>query len=303
MATVEQPQVTVRGIPQNQYNDNVAKGTQDPADDSAQGGGLEAHFKKHWVLYTLGIGAITILIILYVNNKNSSTSTTGTDAYGYGTGNTYPNGSASDQYGSQLDADYQQLINQENITNSLLQQLLNPAKTGTGGGTSGGGGGSSGSSGGHHKKPPKGGKGGGGGTKGGGNTGGSKGGYHGSTGGGHNKSGGTSSSHSTGTSHSNGKTSISHNSGGYGNQKNYVTGSAGWNITGPGAKPRNARWVTVPRGSTIGQLQSKYFPGSSGNPKSGNIVAYGKNWNKLGGQNYYKNFTGGKSNKSFRIQV
>lgn len=301
MATKEQPQVTVRNIPQNQYNENAAATTQDPADSPDQGG-IEGHFKKHWVLYTLGLGAVTILIILYVGNRNSNAAS-GTDVYGYGTGNTYPNGTPSDNYGSQLDADYQQMINQSNITNSLLQQLLNPAKTGTGGGTSGGGGGSSGSSGGHHKKPPKGGKGGTGGTKGGGNTGGSKGGYHGSTGGGHNKYGGSPSGHSVGVSHSHGMTTISHNrQSGYGPQKNYKvygTYHDTFLVTGPGAKPKNARYVTVPKGSYIGDLQKKYFPGSSGNPKQGNIMAYGKNYNAFKGNLDRTS----RTTKNLRIQV
>ncbi len=275
MATVEQPQVTVRGIPQNQYNENVAKNTQDPA-DTGQGGGIEAHFKKHWVLYTLGLGAVTILIILYVNNRNSNAAsgTSGTDVYGYGTGSTYPNGSPSDNYGSQLDADYQQMINQSNITNSLLQQLLNPSKTGSTGGTSGSGS-SSGSSGGHKKKPPKGGKGSKGGTKGGGNTGGSKGGYHGSTGGGHTKTGRSTSSHSVGTSHSHGQTQIKPNP--------HAGGAHGYVYT---TKP----------GDTAASLQKRFWPGSSAsgarNPTSrtsiwnyGNnakILKPGKNsnWNK-----------------------
>lgn len=297
MATKEQPQVTVRGIPQNQYNDNVAATTQQPGDDPNQGGGIEGHFKKHWVIYTLGIGLAGILVILWLNH-NSNSSTAGTDTYGYGTGNSYPNGEPSDLYGSQLDADYQQMINNSNITNSLLQQLLGAGTSGsTTGGTSGSGS-SSGSSGGH-KKPPKG-------TKG-GSKGSSSGNHKKSTSGGTGTkvgvhgSGSTSSSHSQGTSHSNGKTTISHNSGGsYGKQKNYTTKNGTYVVTGPGAKPANARWVSVPKGTSTASLQAKYFPGSNTqNPKTGNILAYGKNYNIFKGNLDSK----ARTTKNLRIQV
>lgn len=253
MATKEQPQVTVRGIPQNQYNDNVAATTQDPGADPNQGGGIEGHFKKHWVLYTLGLGAVTILIILYVNNRNSNASS-GTDTYGYGTGNTNGNGSPSDMYGSQLDADYQQMINQENITNSLLQQLLGAGTSGsTTGGTSGSGS-SSGSSGGHKKPPKKGGKG--------GSSGSSSGNHKKSTSGGTGSKVGvhsgskSPSSHSTGTSHSNGKTSIKPN---------------------PHAGGAHGYVYTTKKGDTLTTLQGKFFPTSNGSNKQGNIMQYGNN--------------------------
>jgi hypothetical protein len=297
--TKEQPQVTVRNIPQNQYNENAASATQDPSTQPDEGG-IKGHLKKNWPIYTVVLAIVTIIVIIWVNGSKGSSTTTGTDTTGYGTGNS----SSSDLYGSQLDADYQQMINQENITNSLLQQLLGANTKTTTGGTSGSGS-SSGSGKGHHKKPPSGtggikGKGGGKKTKPGGSTGGS-GSYHGGSTGGHNKSGGTSSSHSTGTSHSSGKTTVSHGSSGYGKQKNYTTYSGGWKVTGPGAKPAHARWVTAPKGSSISDLQNKYFPGSSGNPKKGNIVAYGKNYNTLGkGINFNPK---GKLTHNVRIQV
>lgn len=254
MATEEQPQVTVRGIPQNQYNSNVAASTQDPADAGPQEGGIKGHLKKNWPIYTVVLAIVTILVMVWLNRSNSNSSSTGYDTTGYGTGNS----NASDLYGSQLDADYQQMINESNITNSLLQQLLNGSgnKSTTGG--SSGSGSSSGSSGGHKKKPPKnGGKSGSGGkTKGGGNTGGSSGGYHGSTGGGHNKSGSTSSSHSVGTSHSNGKTTIKPNP--------HYGGAHGYVYTTKGTE-------------TATQLQAKFFPTSNGSNKQGNFFQYGNN--------------------------
>jgi hypothetical protein len=284
--TKEQPQVTVRGIPQNQYNSNVAASTQDPAEAGPDEGGIKGHLKKNWPIYTVVLAIVTIIVMVWLNNRNQSSSTTGYDTSGYGTGNS----SSSDLYGSQLDSDYQQMINENNITNALLQQLLNNSGTSKTKGGSSGSGSSSGSS--HHHKggTGTGGKSGGGKTKGtggskgkgkpgktkgGGNTGGSSGGYHhGSTGGGHNKSTSTQSRHAVAVSHGKGQTHISHNSSSV-KPNPHAGGAKGWVYT---TKP----------GDTVSSLTRRFWPGSSakggkGNP---NLITYANNKNLLKGHTY-----------------
>lgn len=111
------PQVTVRNIPQDSYNANQASGM--PGGAPLAGGGIKGHFQRNWPIYTVGLGALTILVIIYVNGQNNSLnnnlgSTSGTM------------GNAPDQlWGSQLDADLQQLMTVQNQQIGLLQQMAN----------------------------------------------------------------------------------------------------------------------------------------------------------------------------------
>jgi hypothetical protein len=261
--TKEQPQVTVRNIPQNQYNDNAAAATQEPGGGDQNQGGIEGHFKKHWVIYTLGIGAVTLLVIWwYSNNQSSSTDTaTGT---GYDTSGTT---AAADTYGASLDSDYQQLIQQGNTTNSLLQQLLNGGTTSSttgsssGGSTSGGGkkkGGGSKSSGGSKSK--------GGTTKGKTSSGSS------SSKSTKSSSSSTSSKHSVSTSHSSGKTTVKPN---------------------PTAGGAHGYVYTTKKGDTVASLTAKAWPGSNNSGGKGNptLWSYANNKALLKG-NYSNKSTG-----------
>lgn len=111
------PQVTVRNIPQDSYNSNAASGGMGAA--PIAGGGIKGHFQRNWPIYTIGLGALTILVIIYMNGRNNSVnnnlgSTSGTM------------GNAPDQlWGSQLDADLQQLMTVQNQQIGLLQQMAN----------------------------------------------------------------------------------------------------------------------------------------------------------------------------------
>lgn len=112
-----QPTVTVHGLPQDQYNQQMN------AQAGGGGGGIMGSFRQHWPIWTIGIGAATLLIMFMIWRKNQSSvsSATGNDTGTMGTGNSSP-----DQlWGSQLDADYQQMISNQNTTVGLLQQILN----------------------------------------------------------------------------------------------------------------------------------------------------------------------------------
>jgi hypothetical protein len=246
VASKPQPQVTVRNIPQEDYNQNPASG--------AMGGeptepGIKGHLKKYGMIYLIAIGVITVIVIIMFRQNGgagAAGSTSGSDPYGYGTGNSSP----SDLYGSQLDSDYQQMINQENQTNALLQQLLNqPTTKKTGGGGSKGGGkgsgggkkgggdddnGKTGSGTGGHGKPTHGG---GTKTKPGGNTGGSSKGHHGSVSGGHGGQG-----RYTGTSIP---------------KEPMVKGNF---IPDPSAHGAHGWVYTTKPGDTLFTLQSKFWP-------------------------------------------
>lgn len=82
------------------------------------GGGIVGNIKQHWPVYTVVLAIITILVIIMQNK--SSAQNTGYVASGYGSGNSSP----SDLYGSQLDADYQQMMSYQNTTNGLLQKIV-----------------------------------------------------------------------------------------------------------------------------------------------------------------------------------
>lgn len=114
--SVSEPTVSVHGVPQSQYNPAVSGGGS-PASPAQ---GLGARFQQHPILWSVGIGvAILIIYVIYKNNQNANatgvSSTTGTGSP-----------SSPDQmWGSQLDADYQQVISTQNTSNGLLQQILN----------------------------------------------------------------------------------------------------------------------------------------------------------------------------------
>lgn len=113
MPTNAEPQVTVRNIPQSDYNDKYVP----PSSGGAVGG-----FRQHKALYLIGgIAGIFGLYLLWHwwsnQSNNASASLAGT---GVGTG------TAPDQlWGSQLDADYQQLTQSMDTNSGLLQQILN----------------------------------------------------------------------------------------------------------------------------------------------------------------------------------
>lgn len=148
--SISEPTVSVHGVPQSQYNPAVVGG---PSPGSPVQG-IGARFNQHPIIWSIGIGvAILIVYVIYKNNQSanatgiSSTTGTGTPS------------SPDQMWGSQLEADNQQIMSFQNNTNGLLQQILtvlqNPSSSppqgtgsgsgsGSGTGSTGNGGGSSG---------------------------------------------------------------------------------------------------------------------------------------------------------------
>lgn len=133
MATesVNEPKVSVHGIPQSQYEGSYSEGQ--PQQGST---GIFAEMKAHpiWAV-SIAIGIIAILIALYIwwsnNNGSASTSSNIDPNTGLPVGTTTPDNS----WGSQLDADYQQMMSFQNQQIGLLQQLLQQGQSSTGNNT------------------------------------------------------------------------------------------------------------------------------------------------------------------------
>lgn len=144
--SISEPTVSVHGVPQSQYNPQVTGGPMLPGSPAQ---GIGARFNQHPILWSVGIG-VAILIVYVIYKNNQSASATGlSSTSGSGTPS-----SPDQMWGSQLDADYQQIMSLQNNNNGLLQQILtaiqNPSSAPPqgGGGSGGGGGGSGGGSGG-----------------------------------------------------------------------------------------------------------------------------------------------------------
>src|SRR5215470_9713633 len=94
-----------------------------PDNQGHAGNKLIEHFKKRGMLYLIGLGAATV-ILLIMAERNKAVSQAATSANPYDTGQANPSGSNPDQlWGSQLDTDYQQMISNQNTTNSLQFRL------------------------------------------------------------------------------------------------------------------------------------------------------------------------------------
>lgn len=119
------PTVSVHGIPKEQYDSSGPVGG---APGGAQGlpganePGLIGNIKRHWPVYTVVLAIITIIVMIWINANNANNSTAST---GYSTSGSTGTGTPADLYGSQLDADYQQMMSYQNTTNGLLQTLIN----------------------------------------------------------------------------------------------------------------------------------------------------------------------------------
>src|SRR5438309_1250319 len=127
-----EPTVSVHGVPKSQYDSGQAVGTPGPGGGSGPTGIIQ-DIKAHpvWAV-SIGIGVIAIAIMVYFwfQGRSSNTSslidpTTG-QPYSLENGN-----NPQAMYGSQLDADYQQLISEQNQILGILQQIQQ-GQTGSG---------------------------------------------------------------------------------------------------------------------------------------------------------------------------
>jgi hypothetical protein len=135
--SIKEPTVSIHGVPRSEFEQGQAMQTADAGGDvapDAGDGGIAGHFKRHWVMYSLGLAAVGVVIayLAYRNNQNNSYAvTTGNSSTGQvGTPQTIDS-----SWGSQLDADYQQLTSVETTNTGLLQSILNGITGGTTGGT------------------------------------------------------------------------------------------------------------------------------------------------------------------------
>jgi len=147
MADREEPRVSVHGIPKSQYDASGAGGAPAPplAADGTPGTpqpGTAKH--KIWFYLAIGLGVVFVGYVVYKYISNSSGAST--SLYGPSPSGTSGTTSPDQLWGSQLDADYQQLISSMNANTGILQQILTGVQggapgssgTGTGPGTGGG---------------------------------------------------------------------------------------------------------------------------------------------------------------------
>jgi hypothetical protein len=125
MAKVEyqsEPTVSLHGVPQSEYNEQFAAGGGEAA---PQEGGIIGHLKQHWVIYTIGIGAAG-LVIMFLMYRNQNSAANAAVSAGNSASGQVPNPATIDSsWGSQLDADYQQLTSVMTQQTGLLTSILN----------------------------------------------------------------------------------------------------------------------------------------------------------------------------------
>lgn len=112
-----EPQVTVKGIPQSQYNANPPV--------APSGGGIGGWIKMHPIMAIAGgLGLVVVLILVYQYFKNNSSSaSSGIDP---NTGIPYAQEQQGIGYnGAQNESDMQQLMAFQNEEIGLLQQIAN----------------------------------------------------------------------------------------------------------------------------------------------------------------------------------
>lgn len=82
--------------------------------------GVEGHFKKHWAIYLIGIGAATLVVIMISNYNNQNSAAMGAS------GPTYSGTIPSDQLpGAQIEADIGNLQKSMDVQTSFLQTIAN----------------------------------------------------------------------------------------------------------------------------------------------------------------------------------
>lgn len=142
MARVEyksEPTVSVHGIPRSEYeaggNMPTADAGGDVGGDVEQGGqqygGIAGHFRRHWVMYSLGLAAVGVVIAYLAYRRNQNANSYAVTTGNASTGQVGTPSTIDASWGSQLDADYQQLTSVETTNTGLLQSILNGITGGT----------------------------------------------------------------------------------------------------------------------------------------------------------------------------
>jgi hypothetical protein len=148
MAEVEykhQPTVSVHGIPREEYDASVNQPMNQPITDTSgvsnasgdveQGGqqysGIAGHFRRHWVMYSLGLAAAGVFVAYLAYRRSNSANTYAVTTGNSSTGQVGTPSTIDSSWGSQLDADYQQLTSVETTNTGLLQSILNGITGGT----------------------------------------------------------------------------------------------------------------------------------------------------------------------------
>lgn len=113
-------------MPENASFRQQEPGPLPPATGGASKGGvLSRIFEQHQGKWLIGLGAVTLIVmVIYLRKQNQqavANVTGNSPTSGYGQGQTSPD----QMWGAQLDADYQQMISNQNTTNGLLQQIMN----------------------------------------------------------------------------------------------------------------------------------------------------------------------------------
>jgi LysM repeat protein len=119
--------VSVHGIPKDQYDSGGAVPTTGGAPaPTGGGGGIIGNIKQHWPVWMVGLGLATIAVMVYISySRNSSSSTSGSAGIDPTTGLPFSSEMQQGLYGSQIDANQQQII-------SLLNGLQPGGGTGQG---------------------------------------------------------------------------------------------------------------------------------------------------------------------------
>ncbi len=91
--------------------------------------GFVGHLKKHWVEYTIGIGGAGLVIMFLMYRSQSQAASAAVTSGNSASGTTGQPSTIDGSWGSQLDADYQQLTSVETTNTGLLQGILNQLQT------------------------------------------------------------------------------------------------------------------------------------------------------------------------------
>jgi hypothetical protein len=128
-----EPTVSIHGVPRSEFNAQQSQQAQPSTGPTGQPmvsttgqaqGGIANHFKQHWVIYTLIIGAASLVLMYLIYRSQNAASNAATNTGNNANGSTGYPPTADNLWGAQLDSDYQQLASMQNTNTGLLQSIL-----------------------------------------------------------------------------------------------------------------------------------------------------------------------------------